>query len=119
MDEYINNYIDKCISKSDYDISVVIFEMIKHKFKYMGKNKWYYLKLDDWKEDKRTYNLKIYIQTTVCNAFIQRAFHWEKKKNFCENDYVSKNLLDICNKLKNYNFVTSIIRECRQFYNFE
>ena len=46
----INNYIDCCIGSngSHYDISLVIYEIIKENYKYIGNNIWQYNNHDNW-----------------------------------------------------------------------
>lgn len=124
MDENITRSLDRCfISDSHYDISVICYELFKDKFKYTGKNIWVYLKDNQWLIDKKTYKLINFIQTTVCNAFIERALYWNSS---IESDIfsfdkrlIAEKLLQICNKLKNYNYVSVIIRESKQFFDIQ
>lgn len=122
MNETIIKHIDSCFcNDSHYDISLVSFEIFKHKFKYTGGNKWLYLtENNEWLIDTKQYKLKNYINTHVCNAFVERALFWEFKKND-ENEssnerLIAEKLLQISYKLKNYNFVSIIIRESKQFF---
>ena len=89
MDNTINDYIDICIGSngSHYDVSKVIYEVIKNKFKYMGKNIW-------------KYNDEIV----------------DDKNNYLKNELKSSILLQIAGKLKDSKYIISIIKELKQFF---
>lgn len=126
MNETIIKQIDACFcNDSHYDISLVSFEIFKDKFKYTGCNKWYYLTENNkWLIDNKQMKLKNYINTIVCNAFVERALYWEFKKNsdnnqnqsYLQEQLIAEKLLQISYKLKNYNFVLLIIKESKQFF---
>ena len=56
----INNCIDLCvINNTDYDISLVIFTILKGKYKYIKNNIWEYLdKNNNWLCDIKQNNLR-------------------------------------------------------------
>jgi hypothetical protein len=125
-DNYFNNYIDICIysNGSHYDVSKVIYEIIKNKFIYCGKNIWKYT--TDSKNyifDDKLYYIKNEITSNVINHFIIRSTFWDDKSiqenNInISNDYQMKSvtLLQIANKLKDTKYINCIIKELKQFF---
>jgi hypothetical protein len=126
MDNKLNEYIDICIysNGSHYDVSKVIYELIKDKFSYTGKNVWKFTNNDIIIiDDKQTY-LRKELNTNVINAFILRGNYWDNKSNIesninISNDYKIKSsmLFQIVNKLKDSKYVINIIKELKQFFN--
>lgn len=126
MDNKLNEYIDICIysNGSHYDVSKVIYELIKDKFSYTGKNVWKFTNNNIIIiDDKQTY-LRKELNTNVINAFILRGNYWDNKSNIesninISNDYKIKSsmLFQIANKLKDSKYVINIIKELKQFFN--
>jgi len=126
MDNKLNEYIDICIysNGSHYDVSKVIYELIKDKFSYTGKNVWKFTNNDIIIiDDKQTY-LRKELNSNVINAFILRGNYWDNKSNIesninISNDYKIKSsmLFQIANKLKDNKYVINIIKELKQFFN--
>jgi len=122
----LSEYIDICICSngSHYDVSKVIYELIKDKFSYCGKNIWKYNNNDSIIiDDKQTY-LKNELRSNVINSFILRGNYWDDKAlgepNInISNDYRIKSsiLLQIANKLKDPKYLIHIIKELKQFFN--
>lgn len=123
----INDYIDCCICSngSHYDISLVIYEIIKNNFKYVGNNIWEYKKDNEWIIDEKNINLKTEIKTNVINHFLERSKYWINKsidennidKNIeFDNNLKSLKLLQVSNKLNDDKFIFNIIKETKQFY---
>ena len=91
MDNKLNEYIDICIysNGSHYDVSKVIYELIKDKFSYTGKNVWKFTNNDIIIiDDKQTY-LRKELNTNVINAFILRGNYWDNKSNIESNINIS------------------------------
>ena len=121
----LNEYIDICICSngSHYDVSKVIYELIKDKFSYCGKNIWKYNNNNENIIDDKQYYLKNEIKSTVINVFILRCNYWDDKaineKNISiSNDCKMKSsiLLQIANKLKDSKYIGHIIKELKQFF---
>jgi hypothetical protein len=123
----LNDYIDICIGSngSHYDVAKVIYELIKDKFNYSGKNIWRYI--DDNGEniiDEKQIKLKNVLKSTVINTFIIRSNYWDDKA-IVQNDInialdyqiKSSTLLQIANKLKEDKYLNCIIKELKQFFN--
>jgi len=123
----LNDYIDICIGSngSHYDVAKVIYELIKDKFNYSGKNIWRYI--DDNGEniiDEKQIKLKNVLKSTVINTFIIRSNYWDDKA-IVQNDInipldyqiKSSTLLQIANKLKDDKYLNCIIKELKQFFN--
>ena len=101
MNNSVNDYIDICIGSngSHYDVSKVIYELIKGKFKYMGRNIWKYNNgIIDIIDDKNNY-LKNEINSLVINEFIVRGLYWD-------NIAISETNI---NKSMDYKFKSSIL----------
>jgi hypothetical protein len=112
----INNYIDLCvINNTDYDISLVVYKILKGKYKYIKNNIWEYLdKYNKWVCDIKQNNLKYSIKTTVYTYFIKRAIERCDKTN--DGNIMSNKLLNISLKLKEDKYISIIIKESRQFF---
>lgn len=126
MNNTLNEYIDICICSngSHYDVSKVIYELIKDKFSYCGKNIWKYNNNNNLIIDEKLNYLKNEIKTTVINTFILRGNYWDDKTLIehninISNDYKIKSsiLLQIANKLKDNKYLGHIIKELKQFFN--
>ena len=126
MNNTLNEYIDICICSngSHYDVSKVIYELIKDKFSYCGKNIWKYNNNNNLIIDEKLNYLKNEIKTTVINTFILRGNYWDDKTLIehninISNDYKIKSsmLFQIANKLKDNKYVINIIKELKQFFN--
>jgi len=109
----LDEYIDICIGSngSHYDVAKVIYELIKHKFIYCGKNIWKYnvnvnvnvnANVNDNVNDNTNANvndnvndnyiiddkqtkLKQELKSTIINNFIMRSNYWDDKASI-END---------------------------------
>lgn len=122
----INDYIDICIGSngSHYDVSKVIYELIKDKFKYMGKNIWKYNNgIEEIIDDKNNNYLKNELKSNIINIFILRGSYWDDKAIKETNinismDYKLKSsiLLQIASKLKDPKYIIYIIKELKQFF---
>jgi hypothetical protein len=123
----VEKYIDCCIiNGSHYDVSLACVEILKEQYKYVGNNIWMYLKDNDWYTDDKQNHLKFAIRTIVCNAFIQRSLFWENKSmqandmNIAIDDkFRSNKLLTISSKLKEDKYISTIIKESKQFFTNE
>jgi|UniRef100_A0A6C0LF49 hypothetical protein len=122
----LNDYIDICIGSngSHYDVSKVIYELIKDKFNYCGKNVWKYIENGENTIDDKQLKLKNVLKSTVINTFIIRSNYWDDKA-IVQNDInialdyqiKSSTLLQIANKLKDDKYLNCIIKELKQFFN--
>lgn len=122
----MDNYIDNCInSNNHYDVSKVIYELIKDKFDYLGNDKWYYKNTDDDNNNDNNdkINLINEIKSNVVNNFLIRCRYWDDLSNKeIDKDKInlyqikSLALLKIANKLKNDIYIKSIIKELKQFF---
>ena len=125
MNNTLNEYIDICIfsNGSHYDVSKVIYELIKDKFSYCGKNIWKYNNNDIIIIDEKQHYLKNEVKSNVINTFIIRGNYWDDKALIepninISNDYKIKSsiLLQIANKLKDNKYLGHIIKELKQFF---
>lgn len=128
MSNLLEKYIDCCIINGcHYDVSLACVEILKTNYKYKGNNVWQFL--DDngvWHIDEKHAKLKHDIKTKVCNAFIERSLFWE---NMSRDDidinisidakFRSNKLLIISSKLKEDKYISTIIKESKQFFDIE
>jgi hypothetical protein len=123
----LDEYIDICIGSngSHYDVSKVIYELIKNKFIYCGKNNWKYNDNDNFIIDEKQSKLKQELKSNVINNFIIRSNYWDDKAALIQNDInislnyqlKSSTLLQIAHKLTDDKYINCIIKELKQFFN--
>lgn len=126
MDDTVDQLVDRVsFSSKHYDIAVLVHKLYKDKFKYYGKNQWKYYDNDEksWKVDKRTLRLKTTIKTNVSDLFSNRYLYWYNlSMNTTNKDiqmtYMEKatNLLKMSYNLKTANFISTVIKEARGFF---
>jgi len=131
MKNDIDKLIDCCIDiNSDYNISLVIYNIFNHKYRYNNNNnKWEYFNKNDnkWYIDNKSKFLKDDIELQITNKFIDRINYWNNISNINNNndDYVNdcqikiNKLLKCCNKIKNKNYITTIIKEAKSLFEHE
>ncbi len=130
--DLINRYIDCCIGSngSHYDMSLVIYHILKDKYRYLGDNLWQYKNInDEWINDVKN-NLHIIndIKSIVINYFLSRSTYWLEESKTSEdislsndNQIKSVRILQYSSKLKDEKFIKEIMKEIKQFfyYNIE
>ncbi len=122
----LDEYIDICIGSngSHYDVSKVIYELIKDKFIYSGKNNWKYNENNEFIFDEKQSKLRQELKSNVINNFIMRSNYWDDK-SMGQNDInislnyqlKSSTLLQIAHKLTDDKYINCIIKELKQFFN--
>lgn len=127
MNNNLDEYIDICIGSngSHYDVSKVIYELIKDKFIYCGKNIWKYNdNNNNFIIDEKQYQLRQELKSNIINNFILRSNYWDDKSIIQNDINISLNyqlkssiLLQIANKLKDDKYINCIIKELKQFFN--
>jgi hypothetical protein len=127
MNNNLDEYIDICIGSngSHYDVSKVIYELIKDKFIYCGKNIWKYNdNNNNFIIDEKQYYLRQELKSNIINNFILRSNYWDDKSIIQNDINISLNyqlkssiLLQIANKLKDDKYINCIIKELKQFFN--
>jgi hypothetical protein len=130
MNSELNKLIDCCIdTDSDFNISKTIHFILKNKYRYNGNKKWEYYDTDNniWRPDNKSNLLKKDIEILVTNEFLKRIEYWNimSKNNKNNTDYINDcqvkiNKLLICsNKIKNKNYIITIIKEARSLFEYE
>lgn len=130
MNSELNKLIDCCIdTDSDFNISKTIYFILKNKYRYNGNKKWEYYDTDNniWRPDNKSNLLKKDIEILVTNEFLKRIEYWNimSKNNKNNTDYINDcqvkiNKLLICsNKIKNKNYIITIIKEARSLFEYE
>jgi hypothetical protein len=121
----LDEYIDICIGSngSHYDVSKVIYELIKDKFIYCGKNNWEYKENEEFINDEKQANLRKELKSNVINNFIMRSNYWDDKSKIQNDINISLNyqlksstLLQIAHKLTDDKYINCIIKELKQFF---
>lgn len=123
---YINSDIDRCNSSiTHYDISIIVFKVLKDDFRYIGSKQWeYYDKISKtWINDEKADRLRFQIKTIISDLFTKRALFWYAESSKCEDvnseihsKFMSEKMLNISSKLKNNNFISVVIREAQSFF---
>jgi len=125
MSNLLEKYIDCCIiNGSHYDVSLACIELLKCNYRYIGNNVWeYFNENNEWSVDDKSNKLKYDIKTKVCNAFIERSLFWENKSRYdtdinisIDDKFRSNKLLIISSKLKDDKYISTIIKESKQFF---
>lgn len=130
MNSELNKLIDCCIdTDSDFNISKTIYFILKNKYRYNGNKKWEYYDTYNniWRPDNKSNLLKKDIEILVTNEFLKRIEYWNimSKNNKNNTDYINDcqvkiNKLLICsNKIKNKNYIITIIKEARSLFEYE
>jgi len=121
----LDEYIDICIGSngSHYDVSKVIYELIKDKFIYCGNNTWEYKENEEFINDDKQTNLRKELKSNVINNFIMRSNYWDDKSKIQNDINISLNyqlksstLLQIAHKLTDDKYINCIIKELKQFF---
>lgn len=122
--EDIDSLINNCATYENHmEIALVVYTLLKDKYRYIGENKWEYCDNNVWKKDINTANLRNDINTIVCNKFISKSLEWINKYNLETNSdikytykYRYDGIIDIVVNLKNKKYATSIIKESKQYF---
>jgi hypothetical protein len=118
----VNKLIDSCIDKtSDYNIAVLIFYLLKNKYRYNGSfKKWQYYdnKSKLWVDDKKNANIINDIQHYISNYFVQRIANLNTNINNVDNELKASKLIICANQLKNKKYILTIIKEARSLFEY-
>lgn len=117
----ITKYIDACIfNSSHYDIANVIYIFLKDKHRYIKNNTWEYLNSSSkWVADINNEHITYSIRTIVCTAFTERSIYWANMKTdpkYKDTELISIKLLIVSSKLKDNKYISTLIKECKQFF---
>lgn len=103
-----------------YDIAILTYELLKDKYKYVGKNKWDYYDKEkkEWINDINMREMKNDIKSVVVNEYLNKINKLNDENNYdIDKDLKIMGLLQMANKLKNEKFILELIKELKQFYN--
>jgi hypothetical protein len=120
----ISKLVDFCMNTKGAvsDVATVAAKVLSSKFRYVGDNVWEY-KADDtvWCMDVNREKLEMAVKIDVCQAFMERALHWQEQ-SLCTDisekidcQLRSQFLLQICMKFRKEKFVKDVIKELRAF----
>ena len=126
MNNNINKLIDNCIdTNSDYNIALVLFNVFKNDYRYIGNKIWQYYNYDtnSWLIDNNCTKFKHDIDTIISNKFIDRILYYS---NLSNDNYdintdiplIINKLLLSSNKLKNEKYIITIIKEARALFEY-
>ena len=111
----LEKLIDNCINYSDYNISLVIYTLLKNKYRLSEDNKLEYYVNNNWIIDNNCNNLKKDIETIVNNEFLKRIKYWNNTENNDAELKVQK-LLGCSMKLKNKKYILTTIKEVKSLF---
>jgi serine kinase of HPr protein (carbohydrate metabolism regulator) len=117
---YLNRNIDKCaIICTAYDIAGILHKILKGYFRYIGKNQWQYYENKQWQLDKKHRQLRNFIQTYVSDLFVKRYLYiFEHKDAYPDYICLSTNMLKVSYQLKTKQFISTVIKEARGFFDY-
>jgi hypothetical protein len=116
----LHRCIDKCaVICTAYDIADILYKLLKGHYRYMGKNSWEHFENGEWQVDKSNKHLTNFINTNLSDLFVQRYFYlFENKDMYPDYMYMSTNMLKISYKLKTKQFISTVIKEARGFFDY-
>ena len=118
--DHVDKMIDKC-DDTHYGIAQVVHMCMKDKFKYGTDDAWYEFDTHAgvWKHMHKNNNVRLALSAIVSEKYMERAMFWLHKsmqdvedalQTLYEKRYTA--ITKIAKKLKNYDFKTSVIKEC-------
>ena len=126
MDDTIYEYVDRFNSNfTHYDISLLVHRVFKDKYRYIGDRRWEFFDISDnlWKHDPKSIKLETDIKTIISDLFVKRSLYWYDKSQEITNidseihsKIMSEKMLNASAKLKNHNFISTVIKEARSFF---
>lgn len=131
MDAFANNItaltdpvqlkLNKCaIRCTAYDIAAILYKILKGHYRYIGKNKWEYYHNSVWQLDERNRKLRNFISTYVSDLFVkQYTYMFEHRNEYPEYADLCTNLLRAGYKLKSQQFISSVIKEARELFDYQ
>lgn len=116
----MSELLDRC-DTSHFGISYIVHSILKERFCYIENWYEYDAYENTWIKQREDYKLRIALSTDVSNAYRDRSVHWMNeslKNDIDEHDRekyrdMHRVLLKISNSLKQYDFKSTIVRECR------
>jgi len=115
--------IDKAIGH--FDVSCVVYEMYKEKYRFTSTNKWYTYDADtqNWTVLKDSFELSKKLSIEVSRKFLERAVYWTHQAcDSIEEDDIkkcqhrAKLLNEIGLKLRSHGYKNIIIKECKVLF---
>jgi P4 family phage/plasmid primase-like protien len=121
-------YLNKAISKSDYDLAEVVYHMFKYDYKCSSikDNRWYQFRNHRWEDIDSAYTLRYHLSTDVVNEFLKIINEYTNQA-MAENDPEEKQryqdragkFMKVVNELKNTSKKNNIIKECSVLFYHE
>lgn len=116
----LSDLLDRC-DTSHFGISYIAYYILKGRFCYIENWYEYDAYYNTWTKQREDYKLRIALSTDVSDAYRNRAVYWmnESVKTDVDEHYQEKYrdmqrvLIKISNSLKQYDFKSTIVRECR------
>lgn len=129
--ENIIPYIEKSLSRTDWDVANVIYQMYKDTYKYVGgkNNLWYFFNGQRWESDEGGRMLRSHISVSVVDEYAKMISFYNQQsiaeseqsdeEDDESNDKFQKKtnvLLSIMKKLKTHSNKSNIMSECRLLF---
>jgi P4 family phage/plasmid primase-like protien len=122
---YQDVLIDKCASKTHYDVANLLYELYHETIvcASITGNSWYQYENHRWRKIDAAYKLRIEISQTLYSIFETKiaALKEQIAITHTENDVkllttLSSKFTDVCNKLKTSGFKDGVIKECASLF---
>lgn len=129
--ENIIPYIEKSLSRTDWDVANVIYQLYKDTYKYIGgkSNMWYVFTGQRWEIDDEGRSLRSKISTSVVAEYTRMISFYNQQSisgsdddsdddDDTDNKYQKKTevLLSIVKKLKMSSDKGNFMKECKDFF---
>ncbi len=122
----IDRLVDKCtFNVTPFDVSVILYEIHKGSYRYIGNNAWEYLDTADglWKKDIKKQKLKNSIKTDLTECFFRRYMYWYDKSSTVTDinedihyKFMAGKILHVNYQLKTNNFIYYVIKEAKSLF---
>ncbi len=121
-------YLNKAVSKSDYDLAEVVYHMFKYDYKCSSikDNRWYQFRNHRWEEIDSAYTLRYHLSNDVVNEFLKiineltnRAMEETDPEEKERYQNKAGKFMKVVNDLKNTSKKNNIIKECSVLFYHE
>jgi P4 family phage/plasmid primase-like protien len=117
-----NKLIFKSLNQTHYDIAMVLYSIIQHKFIYTFNNEWFIFNKNLWKKDNGTINM--FLSKEFVEYYDKINMYYIQKRDITKNEIDKKKfnlqiikISNLIKQLKTNNFKDNILKETGNIYN--